>query len=91
MFKDFLFGGLPESNSPAGELNAIDLKKTGRMLVIVLAGGLATAFFDFASNFLLHSDFGKYQILISMIVSSGILEIARRYVADFISKEREEI
>ena len=81
MVKNFLFGSMEASNSEPQSLNVLDLKKTARGLVVVLAGALFTAGFDFLAGWLANTDFKQYQILVTMVVSSGVLEVARRYVA----------
>jgi len=78
--KQFLFGALPESNSPAGTLNALDLQKTGRLLAVVVAGAAATAALDFITKFLTGADLGPYGPML-MPVISGFLELGRRYIA----------
>ena len=85
MVKNFIFGSLPESDSPAGTLNVLDFKKTLRGLVVAVAGAALVAGFDFLSGWLLNTDFGNFQILISFIISSGLIEIARRYLANHLN------
>lgn len=83
--KEFLFGALPESDSPAGQLNPLDWKKTARMLVVLVAGTVATTLFDFMGSWLVQTDFGKYQFIVGIVVSSGLLELGRRKFSDFLA------
>lgn len=76
----FLFGAMPESTSTGGELNALDIKKTSRLLVVVVAGAALTAALDFVAKWLTGADLGPYGPMI-MPVMSGLLELGRRYVA----------
>lgn len=85
--KSFLFGSLPESTSPAGTLDALDFKKAARHLVVAVVGALVTVVFDFLSRWLTGTDFGQYQMLVGFVVSSGIVEVARRWVSAHIPLE----
>lgn len=68
---------LPKSTSAKMELNHVDWKKTGRMLLVLLAGQALT----FGTDFLLNLDFGVYTALVGSLVSLGV-ELARRYLTD---------
>lgn len=83
----FLFGTLPESTSDTGSLDALDFKKTGRHLVVALAGAVVTIVFDQLTRWLTGTDFGQYQMLVSFVASSGLVEIARRWVSQHIPQE----
>lgn len=78
--KKFMFGAMPASDSTSGQLNAIDWQKTGRMLVVVVAGAVATSVVSFLSQWLTGADLGQYQPII-MMFATPLLELARRYVA----------
>lgn len=80
--KDLMLGSLEASDSPSGTLNVLDFKKTLRGLIVAVLGAVITTGFDFLSNWLLSTDFGSYQILIGFVISSGIVEITRRYLAE---------
>lgn len=82
MFKEFLFGSLEASNSSSGSLNFLDFKKTLRGLLIMSAGAVLTIFFDGLSKWIMDTDFGAYQILITMLINSGLLELGRRYLSE---------
>lgn len=80
--RNILFGALPESDSPAGTVNATDWRKTIRHSFVVIAGIAATAGLDQLNVVLTNNDFGKWQLIVSMVVSSGLLELGRRWIAD---------
>lgn len=82
--KEFFFGSLEASDSPSGTLNVLDFKKTLRGLVVAVLGAVITTGFDFLSNWLLSTDFGQFQMFIGFILSSGVVELARRYLADHV-------
>lgn len=78
----YIFGNLPESNSPKGQLNSLDLKKTGRQLLMLMAGTCLTVAIDFIAGILTGADLGQYQFVVLLVMNSGILEMLRRLVAD---------
>ena len=78
--KNFLFGGLEKSDSPFGSVNLIDLKKSARLLLVVVAGTGLTAGLDFLSQWILGADLGPYKIFVMPVISAGF-EIARRWVS----------
>ena len=84
--RQFLFGSLPTSNSEAGTLNALDLKKTARMLVVIAAGAAATPILDYLSKWIIGVNFGTYTPLVT-VVASSLLELARRWVAQHFPPE----
>ena len=83
--KHLLFGALPASNSAKNSINSVDLKKILRVLIVTLSGAAATAGMDFLAQFLTDTDFGKYQIIVAMVINSGLLEMMRRYIADHLT------
>ncbi len=84
---NFLFGSMEMSNSPSGTLNSLDLKKSLRHLTIVVAGVAATAAIDFLIKWLANVDLGQYQLLATMAINSGLLEIIRRYISSNLSSD----
>ena len=84
---NFLFGSMEMSNSPSGTLNSLDLKKSLRHLTIVVAGAAATAAIDFLIKWLANVDLGQYQLLATMAINSGLLEIIRRYISSNLSSD----
>ncbi len=89
--KDFLFGGIPPSNSPAEKFNKTDFLKWLRNLVILVAGAAVSVAVDAAIQLITGTNFGEYQWLISFVVSSGGLEALRRYIADNMPKPKPNI
>lgn len=85
MVKQFLFGSMEASDSAPRSLNVLDLKKTARGLVVTIAGAALVAGFDFLSSWILNTDFGQYQLLVGFVISSGVIEIARRWVSGFVT------
>lgn len=71
-------GNLGESTSGKMQLNHVDWKKTGRLLLVVLVGQLLT----FGANFVLGIDFGALNGIVGSVVSAG-LELARRFLTDY--------
>lgn len=79
--KKFLFGSIPESTSRSGSLNKTDLQKTGRLLLVAIAGSAATAALDFVAQWLTGADLKTYKAFV-MPVATMLIELGRRYVAD---------
>lgn len=78
--RKFLFGALPESTSPSGELNTTDHRKAARLFLVSLAGAVATAALDFLVKYIAGVNLGAYSPLIMPIITYGV-EYARRYIA----------
>ena len=87
MVKNFLFGSLPASNSPAGTFNFLDFRKWLRHLVVVIAAAIVTIVFDEVAKYTVGLDLGQYQFVVSFIISSGGLEYVRRYVSNHLPRE----
>ncbi|MEK7112497.1 MAG: hypothetical protein AAB875_04160 [Patescibacteria group bacterium] len=81
MAKNFLFGS-EISTSPSGKFNLVDAKKTLRHIVVIAAGAGTAEVFNLLTAYITGHNFGQFQFLISLVVSSGLLEMARRWVAD---------
>lgn len=83
--KKFLFGSLEQSTSSAGTLNTTDIKKIARHIVVVAAGAAVTELFNAVSGYLTGHDFGQWQVVVTLVVSSGVLEMIRRWAADHLA------
>ena len=83
--KQFLFGS-EVSTSPAGTVNIVDLKKSARLLLVVVCGAGLTAGLDFVSQWILGADLGPYKVFVMPAISAG-LEVARRWVTNNLTTE----
>ena len=84
----FVFGALPASNSPSGSINSLDLQKTGRVFLVVVAGSAATAALDFITSWLTGVDLGPYRAILAPAIM-GLLELGRRYIAQHLTPTQD--
>ncbi len=85
--KQFLFGSMPESTSPAGTFNNVDFMKWLRHLAVGAIALLVSFLFDSIGQYLTNTNFGQWQILVTFFLTSGGVEFIRRYVANHIPLE----
>lgn len=85
MANKFLFGS-EVSTSPTGKFNLVDAKKTLRHILVVAAGAGMAEVFNLLTAYVTGHNFGQFQFLVSIAISSGLLEMARRWVADHLAE-----
>lgn len=86
--KNFLFGEIP-TTSPSGSFDKNDLIRTGRHLAVVVGGAAATALLNGLVKELGQIDLGKYQIIVTFILASGIVEAVRNYISSHLPTDAQ--